>query len=65
MSTEHLIKTRTFPRSFQEMTSTVHHIFLNKLQCIICHATIDLNTKEHKCVLRQQHKDIIIRNRYL
>lgn len=66
MSTENLIQTyNTLQHPLRDITSNLHNLFVNKLQCIICNASIDVNSKEHQCVLRPQHKDIIIRHKYL
>lgn len=63
MSTEHLIKSHSLPRTFREMSSHIHGIFRTKLSCIICNTSLDTNTQEHSCILRPENKDVIIRNR--
>ena len=63
MFTEHLIKSQSLPRTFREMSSYVHVFFKERLSCIVCNTSLDINTQEHNCILRPQNKDIVIRNR--
>jgi hypothetical protein len=63
MSQEYLIKTHTYSRALREIYTNLQNVISEKLQCIICNASIDLHTKDHQCVLRQD-KDIIIHNKY-
>lgn len=64
MSTEHLIKSHSLPRTFREMTSHIHTLIRTKLSCIICNASLDVNTQEHVCCLRPKSRDVVIRNYY-
>jgi hypothetical protein len=54
MSKEHISTT---------LPPNTHTFLREKLCCIICKTTLDINTKEHKCILRSQYIDIVIHSK--
>jgi len=62
MSKEHL--TDLIEPSILPLTSRhYHNYFTAKLCCIICNTPLDIYTKDHTCILREKHTDIVIHNK--
>lgn len=49
--------------SKEYISDTLPNFFRETLCCIICKTTLDINTKEHICILRLRDTDIVIHNK--